>query len=210
VSVRAVKIHGLENITRHIGIIRNFGLEPIIAINKFPGDCENDIDRIRKHCNLLGIESYLSEAVTRGGNGAIALAEACVRNLQNRRSGFKLLYNDRMPIREKVEIVAKQVYGAEGVDYSRNAAASLNHIKDLGLQRLAINIAKTQFSLSDNPKLKGAPGRWRLKVKDIRIFAGAGFIIPVCGDIMLMPGLPQKPAAWNIDTDEHGRIKGLF
>jgi len=210
VSQRAAKINGLNNISKHADIIKKFGIEPIVAINKFPDDSKKEIEKIQNHCNRLNIENYISQAVSRGGEGAVELAQACARKMQNQKSGFKLLYNDDIPIPDKINMIAKKVYGADGVDFSRSATMSLKLIDKLKLNHLAVNIAKTQFSLSDNPKLKGAPKKWRLKVKDIRIFAGAGFITPVCGDMMLMPGLPEKPAAWSIDTDSHGKIKGLF
>ncbi|NQT90405.1 MAG: formate--tetrahydrofolate ligase [Candidatus Omnitrophica bacterium] len=210
VSARAIKVHGLDNLSSHINIIKRFGVVPIVAINRFAGDSQKDIQLIERHCEGLGVEYNSSDAVAKGGQGAVALAEKCVQSLQKKPSDFKFLYDAKTPVKEKIETIATQIYGAEGVSFSRKASAELKRIKDLGLDELPVNIAKTQFSLSDNPKLKGAPKGWRLKIKEIRIFAGAGFIVPIAGDIMLMPGLPEKPAACNIEIDGEGKIKGLF
>jgi len=203
-------VHGLDNLSSHINIIKRFGVVPIVAINRFAGDSQKDIQLIERHCEGLGVEYNSSDAVAKGGQGAVALAEKCVQSLQKKPSDFKFLYDAKTPVKEKIETIATQIYGAEGVSFSRKASAELKRIKDLGLDELPVNIAKTQFSLSDNPKLKGAPKGWRLKIKEIRIFAGAGFIVPIAGDIMLMPGLPEKPAACNIEIDGEGKIKGLF
>lgn len=211
VSARAIKLHGLDNLTRHIEIIRKFGITPIIAINRFPDDSQGQLASIQRHCSSLGIEYSLSEAVARGGSGVLELAEGCLRLLKPPEFlDFKFLYDVDLPVKEKIELIATQVYGAEGVDFSHKAKAELERIKDLGLQNFLVNVAKTQLSLSDDPKLKGVPKGWRLRIKDIRIFAGAGFVVPVAGEMMLMPGLPEKPAAFNIDIDGRGRIKGLF
>ncbi|MFC1807813.1 formate--tetrahydrofolate ligase [Candidatus Omnitrophota bacterium] len=210
VSARAVKIHGLDNITQHINIIKRFGVEPIVAINRFSSDSEKEIELIKRHCNFLEVEAAVSEAVEKGGNGAVELAEGCVKLIQNKAATFKFLYDEKDPVRLKIESIASSVYGAEGVDFSDEAEADLKRIDDLGFSRLAVNIAKTQFSLSDDPQLVGVPKGWRLKVRDIKICAGAGFVVPICGKVMLMPGLPKKPIASNIDTDDNGKITGLF
>jgi formate--tetrahydrofolate ligase len=210
VSSRAVKLHGLSNLTKHIDIVRGFGIEPIIAINIFPNESQKAIESIQKHCESLGVESHISEAVAKGGAGALGLAEGCVASLQRKPSNFKFLYDDGLAVKEKIEIIARRIYGGNGVEFSRHAISDIKKIEELGLDTLSVNIAKTQFSLSDDPTLKGAPANWRLKIKNVRIFAGAGFVVPVCGNIMLMPGLPKEPAAWKIDTDRDGRIRGLF
>jgi len=210
VSARALKVHGIDNVSKHVDIVRGFGVKPVIVVNKFPEDSHKSLERIKGYCGSLNVTVCVSEAVTKGGAGALKLAEACVRLLKDEPSEFKFLYNERLTIKDKIEALAKEVYGALGVNFSQAAKSELRKVKALGLERLAVNIAKTQFSLSDNPRLEGAPKDWRLKIKDIRIFAGAGFIVPVCGNIMLMPGLPKRPAAWNISTDNNGKIKGLF
>lgn len=211
VSARAIKLHGLINLTRHIEIIRKFGVTPIVAINRFRDDSQRELQQLERHCNSLGAEHSISEAVAKGGAGALELAESCLKLLKAEElSNFKFLYDEDVPVKEKIELIATQIYGADGVDFTQNAEADLKRIDGLGLQNFPVNIAKTQFSLSDDPKLKGVPQGWRLKIKNIRIFAGAGFIVPVAGDIMLMPGLPEAPAAFKIDIDKQGRIKGLF
>lgn len=212
VSARAIKLHGLANLTRHIEIIRRFGVTPIVAINRFPDDSQSQLQNIERHCNSLGVEHSISEAVAKGGAGALELAESCLKLLKAQEGflNFKFLYEENLPIKEKIELIATRIYGADGVEFSYKARVDLKRIEELRLQKFCVNIAKTQFSLSDEPKLKGVPQGWRLKIRNIRIFAGAGFIVPVAGAMMLMPGLPEKPAAHNIDIDGQGRIKGLF
>ncbi len=209
-SCRAVRQQGLSNLNKHISIIRVFGIEPVVAINRFPNDSEKSIKKIKDFCRQLGIDAYVSDAVKKGGDGAVGLAEGCIRTIQKKKASFKLLYNDNTEIEDKIELIAKKVYGAKGVIYSSKAKKSLKKIRDLGLKKLSVNIAKTQFSVSDKRHLKGEPENWKLNIHDIRIFSGAGFVVPVCGGILLLPGLPKKPAAWNITADNQGRIKGLF
>ncbi|MDD5504970.1 MAG: formate--tetrahydrofolate ligase [Candidatus Omnitrophica bacterium] len=209
-SKRAVDIQGLPNLKRHIGVIRSFGIEPIVAINRFPSDTIKDIDDIKRACDDFGAESYLSDAVKRGGKGALDLANACIKSIKNRACAFRFLYNTSSGLKEKIKIIATKIYGAGSVWISDRAGKALDTIEDIGLGNLLVNIAKTQFSFSDNHMLKGAPSGWKLKVNDIRVFAGAGFVVPVCGDILLLPGLPKCPAAWGIDVDTLGKIKGLF
>lgn len=210
VSTRAVKANGLSNLGKHIDIIRNFGLEPIVAINKFSTDSIKVIDRIEKYCSLHNAHSYVSDAVSKGGVGAIDLAEGCMRALKSTDTDFRSIYDDNLSIKEKIEAIATKIYGAKSVIYSNDAKNDLKLIDRLRLNHLGVNIAKTQFSFSDTHKLRNMPKNWKLKIKAIRIFAGAGFVVPVAGDILLLPGLPKKPAAYNIDTDSEGRIKGLF
>ncbi|MDP8292966.1 MAG: formate--tetrahydrofolate ligase [Candidatus Orphnella occulta] len=210
VSQRAIKLHGMANLVKHINIIRCFGIEPVVAINKFPTDTDKSLKRIKACCQALGVDSYISDAVARGGYGATDLVEGCIRMLKKNESRFKPLYEQELSAKKKIEIIATRVYGAKGVNYSLQAKKDLRVIEDLGLNRLAVNIAKTQFSISDNRLLKGAPEGWKLNIHKIRIFSGAGFIVPVCGNILLLPGLPKKPAACNITADRHGKIKGLF
>lgn len=210
VSCRAIKAQGLANLSRHIEIIRNFGITPIVAINRFPGDSQSQLENIERHCDSLEAEHSISEAVAKGGQGTLKLAEGCLKLLKNQTSNFRFLYRTDLPIKEKIELIATRIYGADGVEFKPKARADLKRIEKLGLRDFCVNIAKTQSSLSDQPKLKGVPEGWRLKIKDIRIFAGAGFIVPVAGDMMLMPGLPEKPSAFNIDIDGRGKITGLF
>ncbi len=210
VSVRAVKENGISNLEQHIRIIRNFGIQPIIAINKFPDENNMQYNDIRKCCENLKVDCCVSNAVREGGAGALGLAEKCIRIAGEQEPGFKFLYNESQNIKDKINLVSTRIYGADGVSFTPKARAGLEQIEALGFGRLSVNIAKTQFSLSDNHALKGAPKGWKLKVNDIRIFAGAGFVVPVCGDILLLPGLPREPIARKISTDKNGKIKGLF
>ncbi|TRZ51371.1 MAG: formate--tetrahydrofolate ligase [Dehalococcoidia bacterium] len=210
VSKRAIDAQGISNLEKHISIIRTFGIEPIVAINRFHNDSIDDFNSIKIACDNLGVENYVSDAVRNGGKGALGLAGACIRSIEKKKNSFSFLYDESLSIRNKIEVIATRIYGAKSVMMSPRAKNALAQIEDLGLGNLSVNIAKTQFSLSDNHLLKGAPRGWRLKVNDIRIFAGAGFIVPVCGDILLLPGLPRRPAAWNINVGSSGRIKGLF
>jgi formate--tetrahydrofolate ligase len=210
VSARAVKENGISNLEQHIRIIRNFGIQPIIAINKFPDENNMQYNDIRKCCENLKVDCCVSNAVREGGAGALGLAEKCIRIAGEQEPGFKFLYNESQNIKDKINLVSTKIYGADGVSFTPKARAGLEQIEALGFGRLSVNIAKTQFSLSDNHALKGAPKGWKLKVNDIRIFAGAGFVVPVCGDILLLPGLPREPIARKISTDKNGKIKGLF
>lgn len=209
-SCRAVRLRGIANLRKHIGIIRSFGIEPVVAVNRFPGDTDKQIEKIKDSCAELGIESYTSDAVARGGEGAIDLAEGCMRRIKESDCCFRYLYDEKLSIKDKISLIAAEIYGAKEAVFSAQAKRSLKLIEALGLNRLGVNIAKTQFSISDKHFLKGAPKDWGLNIHEIRIFAGAGFIVPVCGDILLLPGLPKRPAAWEITVDSHGRIKGLF
>jgi formate--tetrahydrofolate ligase len=209
-SKRAIDIQGISNLQKHIQIIRDFGIEPIVALNRFNNESIKDLNHIKQACADLGVESYISDPVQKGSEGALELAEACVKSIKSKKSVFRHLYENSLSISDKIKAIATRVYGAESVVMSSRAKNALSHIEDLGLGKLLVNIAKTQFSISDNRLLKGAPSKWRLKVHDIRIFSGAGFIIPVCGDIILLPGLPRCPAAWGINVDQNGKITGLF
>jgi formate--tetrahydrofolate ligase len=210
VSNRAVKENGISNLEQHIKIIRNFGIQPVIAINRFPNENNTNFDNIKKCCEDLKVDCCVSNAVREGGAGALELAEMCIHHAEDQCPGFKFLYNESQDIKDKINIISSKIYGADSVYFTPKAASALKHIEALGFDRLAINIAKTQFSLSDNHLLKGAPKGWKLRVNDIRIFAGAGFVVPVCGDILLLPGLPRKPIACKISTDKKGKIRGLF
>ena len=209
-SKRAVDEHGIPNLKKHIEIVRNFGIEPIVALNRFHNDTISDLTDIQKACGRIGVESYISDAVKKGGKGALSLAGACIKSIKKNKIRFKFIYDDHSTIKDKIEAIAKKVYGAESVTMGSKAKNALSQIEGLGLGRLQVNIAKTQFSISDNHLLKGAPSGWKMKVHDIRIFSGAGFVVPICGDILLLPGLPRRPAAWDIDVDLNGKIRGLF
>jgi formate--tetrahydrofolate ligase len=210
VSKRAILENGIPNLERHINIIRSFGIEPVVAINRFYNEKVSGFSSIKRCCEDLKVKCSVSDAVSKGSEGAMELAGDCIDIISKNASKFKFLYPDSLSIKDKIELICTRIYGASGAYFTMQAQKALKQIEDLGFGRLSVNIAKTQFSLSDNHLLKGAPSAWRLKVNDIRVFSGAGFVVPVCGDIMLLPGLPKNPAARKINTDKNGKIKGLF
>jgi formate--tetrahydrofolate ligase len=200
---------GAANLRKHIEIIRGFGITPVVAINAFPTDHPAEHDVIRRVAEDAGAHVAVTTGVADGGKGAVELAEA-VAAAAEEPSEFRYRYVDDLPLREKIETIATQVYGADGVDYSPAAAKALDHFEGLGYGSLPVCIAKTHLSISHDPKLPGAPTGWRLPVQDVRAHIGAGFIYPICGSISTMPGLGSAPAATRIDLDEHGEITGLF
>lgn len=202
--------NGLENLEKHIENIRKFNICPVVAINKFADDTVEELEVVKNLCNKLGIRSAITTAHAEGGRGAVQLAEAVVEVLNECKSDFKPLYDWGWSVERKVETIAKQIYGANAIDYTAQAKDDLKKIESLNLDKLPVCIAKTQKSLSDNPKLLGRPENFIVTVREIEIAAGAGFVIPITGNIMRMPGLPEYPAAEKIDIDSEGRIKGLF
>lgn len=207
-NVEALK-KGFENMDKHIENLQYFGLPIIVAINKFLNDSTEEIATIIEYLNEKGIECEISEGWAKGGEGMTKLAEKVV-NLTETYSEVKFLYDLNLSITEKVEIIAKKIYGAAEVEYSQMARKHLKLINELGLSNLPVCIAKTQKSLSDNPNLWGRPKDFILNIRDFEIAAGAGFIIPIAGDIIRMPGLPKVPAIMSIDIDNDGKISGLF
>jgi len=202
---------GLANLRAHIGIVRSFGVNAVVAINAFPGDSPAELERVREFAVGAGA---CGAAVCRhwalGGEGALELA-AEVEKACARPGAFKLLYPDDASLEEKISAIATGIYGASGVDYSERARADLRACRELGLSGLPVCMAKTQYSLSHDPSLKGAPRGFILPVQSLRISAGAGFVTPMCGDISTMPGLPSRPAYLDMDIDvENGRVRGLF
>ena len=201
---------GVGNLDKHIENIRIFGLSPIVAINRFASDTQEEIDFVLDHCKKAGVRVSVANVWAKGGEGAEELASLVVEAVNNSSGQYNTLYSLEDDIKTKIEIIAKRIYGAESVDYTSKAKASLKKIETLGLEHLAICMAKTQKSLSDNPDLLGRPKDFVVTVRDIEIAAGAGFLIPITGDIMRMPGLPETPASENIDIDNEGNISGLF
>ncbi len=202
---------GLANLEVHIRNMRKFGVPVIVAINKFPFDTPAEINAIRELCQRLETECATHEAFLKGGEGVIALAERVVAKAdgyQNPKPRF--LYDLNQPVTEKVRKIAMEIYGAEGVYFEKKAQKKIETFESHGYGGLPICMAKTQASLSDNPRALGVPRGWTLTVTDAQLSAGAGFLVMICGDMMLMPGLPQVPAAMNMDVDEHGTITGLF
>ncbi len=202
---------GLANLGKHIDNVKGFGLVPVVAVNMFPDDKKEELDLIKKYSEERGARAEISEAHARGGEGAVGLAEKVVTAADAADGSFKRLYELEDSVEEKIEKVARTIYGADGVIYSWDAKKKLKQINKLGMENLPICIAKTPLSLSDNKKKLNVPTGWRLNVNEINIAGGAGYLIPICGDIMLMPGLPKKPSAEDIDIDATGHhITGLF
>ncbi|MEI6348553.1 MAG: formate--tetrahydrofolate ligase [Bacteroidota bacterium] len=203
-------LRGIENLDKHIENIRYFNLHPIVAINKFDSDSEEEIAAVISHCNKQGVRVALNESWAKGGDGAIELAKIVAEEANKCDKCFKPLYNFESSIIDKIDTITKKMYGAAGVEYSLAARKKLEQITSLELDNLPICIAKTQTSLSDNPALIGRPKGFIVNIRDIEIAAGAGFIVPIAGSIMRMPGLPNIPSSENIDVDDDGNITGLF
>ncbi|NNF81852.1 MAG: formate--tetrahydrofolate ligase [Flavobacteriaceae bacterium] len=208
-NVEAVR-KGLPNLEKHLENIRHFGINPVIAINKFVTDSDEEIEVIKQFANANNARVALAEIWGKGGKGGIELARQVLASIEEGRSEFKPLYKWEMGVEEKIETIAKKIYGAKDVEYSTKARRNLKTIDELGLNGLPVCIAKTQKSLSDNPKLLGKPKGFTVNIREIEIAAGAGFLIPIAGDIMRMPGLPAFPASDNITIDNDGNITGLF
>jgi formate--tetrahydrofolate ligase len=216
-TAKAVAYHGgftatggLGNLAKHIENIRLFGIEPVVALNRFPDDKPEDLARIIRFCSRQGVEAVVAEHYARGGEGAVELAHAVLRVVErNHRRKLRFLYSLEMPLERKIETVARKLYGADGVDFDPNARHDLDLLTRHGFAKLPICIAKTPMSLSDDPALRGRPRGFRIKVNELRISAGAGFVVVICGSIMTMPGLPKVPAAARIKVLPSGRATGL-
>lgn len=182
----------------------------IVAINLFDTDTPAELEYIRDRCRELGVETAISQVYTRGSEGGRELAEKLLDLLDRVPSRFRFLYGLDAPVKEKIETIAREIYGARGVVYSPAADRTIRKLTDLGLDDLPVCMAKTQYSLSDNPKMLGRPENFEINVREVRVSAGAGFIVALTGDIMTMPGLPKVPAAEQIDIREDGSITGLF
>jgi len=205
----AALVKGFANLDKHIENIRRYGVPLVVALNHFPTDTEEEFRMVREHCAALGAPCAASKVFSEGGEGGKELATAVMDILHTAKSGFRPLYDPELPIRKKIEIIATQIYGAEDVRYIGTALRDIRAIELSGDDHLPICMAKTQLSLSDDPRLKGAPQGWTLTVREVTVSAGARFIIPLCGDMMLIPGLPAEPAAERIDYTDEGRIIGL-
>jgi formate--tetrahydrofolate ligase len=201
---------GMENLDKHIENMTHFGLRPVIGINKFSSDSDAEVKMIEDHCNKLGVKVALNDSWARGGDGAIDLAEKVIAAVDDTSNKFKPLYDLKMSFVEKINLIATKMYGADGVEFTPKAKKQLENIEELGLGDLAVCIAKTQKSLSDNEKLKGRPRGFKVTIREVELSSGAGFIVPIAGNIMRMPGLPSSPAAEKIDIDADGNITGLF
>ncbi len=208
-NLDALKV-GFENIEKHVENVKKFGVPAVVAINKFPTDTENELKLLDDLCKEIGVNVVLSDVWANGGSGGVDLAEKVVELAESGQANFKPLYELEMPVKEKIETIAKEIYGADGVDFAPAALKKIDTIKELGFDHLPVCMAKTQYSLSDNPALKGRPAGFNITVRDLRISAGAGFVVVLTGDVMTMPGLPKVPAAMNMDIDNDGNISGLF
>ncbi len=201
---------GLPNLLQHVDNIKNvYGLPVVVAINAFPTDTKAELDLVEAKCNELGVNVALSEVWAKGGEGGIALAEEVVR-LCEEPSDFKFCYDENASIMEKLEAIATKIYHADGVDLIEKAPKQLQQLEELGFDKMPICMAKTQYSFTDDQTKKGAPKDFRISVRNLKVSAGAGFVVALTGDIMTMPGLPKVPAAERIDVDENGVITGLF
>ena len=227
-TVRALKLHGgvdkadlneenlaaleagMPNLLRHVeNMTQVYKLPVVVALNRFPTDTEAELKLVEEKCKALGVNVVLSEVWGKGGEGGIALAEEVVRLCQQP-NDFRFAYETEGTILEKIEAIAKKVYRADGVDLVGNAVKQVKELTDLGFEHLPVCMAKTQYSFSDDPKKLGAPEGFRISVRNLKVSAGAGFIVALTGDVMTMPGLPKSPAAERIDVDSEGRITGLF
>lgn len=227
-TIRALKMHGgvaadklkdenlmalekgIENLEKHIENVHKFGVPTIVAINRFPDDTEQEIELLRKKCEEIGVDVALSEVWAKGGAGGIELAEKLFKILENEESQFEFLYNIDAPIKNKIETIAEEIYGADGVDYSDKALSQIEKYNKEGYNKLPVCMAKTQSSISDKPSLKGRPRGFKISVKEINLSAGAGFLVVMTGPVLIMPGLPKRPSAEDIDIDAEGKISGLF
>ncbi|MCC2259371.1 formate--tetrahydrofolate ligase [Intestinimonas aquisgranensis] len=202
---------GLPNLLKHVeNITKVYGLPAVVAINQFDSDTEAEISMIRTACEKYGVRVALSQVWGKGGEGGEELAREVLRIIDEEKPDFRFAYESDAPLTEKIEAVARKVYGADGVDYAPAAAKELQRLTELGYGGLPVCMAKTQYSLSDDAGKLGAPTGFRIKVQKVKVSAGAGFVVVLTGDIMTMPGLPKVPAAENIDVDENGVITGLF
>ncbi|HHT36579.1 MAG: formate--tetrahydrofolate ligase [Candidatus Wallacebacter cryptica] len=228
-SIRALKLHGgakleqlhledlealkqgLPNLLKHVeNITQKFGLPAVVAINRFPHDTDAEIKLTAEKCAELGVKTALSEVWAKGGEGGLRLAEEVIALCEQPQPELQFIYDDEDTLEQKIRKIAVEVYGADGVDFSAEAKRELRRYQKLGFNNLPVCMAKTQYSLSDDPKKLGRPRGFRITVRSVRISAGAGFVVALTGDIMTMPGLPKKPAAETIDVEASGRITGLF
>lgn len=227
-TVRALKMHGgmdkkelanenlealrkgIANLEKHIENITKYGLPAIVAINAFPTDTKTELDLLEEICNAKGVKVALSEVWAKGADGGIELANGLIDLLENKESNFKPIYDLNLPIEEKIKTIAREIYGADDVIFTKKAKTNIKKLTDLGLDKLPICIAKTQYSLSDDASLLGRPTGFNIEINDLIPNTGSGFLVAISGDIMRMPGLPKVPAANNMDILEDGEIVGLF
>lgn len=201
---------GIVNLEKHIENLHKYGVPIVVTLNSFVTDTEAEVSFVEKFCKEKECEFALARVWEKGGEGGIELAQRVLDTLANKRSNFKLLYEDESSLREKIETVAKEIYGADKVVYTSGASKQIQQLEKLGFGKLPVCIAKTQYSLSDDPELLGRPENFDISVREVYVSAGAGFVVVLTGAVMTMPGLPKKPAAYSIDVNEDGMITGLF
>ncbi|NMA04194.1 MAG: formate--tetrahydrofolate ligase, partial [Clostridiales bacterium] len=201
---------GLENLEKQIENVQKFGVPAIVAINKFPTDTDEELAVVREYCEKLGADVVLSDVWANGGDGGIDLAKKVVEVVENKPADFKFLYDVEESVVDKITKIATEVYGADGVDFDKAALTQIKRLEELGLDKVPICIAKTQLSLSDDPKKLGRPRNFKISISNVKLSAGAGFIVALAGEIMTMPGLPRVPAANHMDILPSGEIIGLF
>lgn len=201
---------GIVNLETHIDNMRKYGLPVVVAINRFATDTEAEIETIEAFCREKDVPVSLAEVFAHGGEGGKELAEKVVKTIETKEAHFKPIYDEKLSIKEKLNVLAKEIYRAGDVVFTSNAEKAISEIEKLGKDKLPICVAKTQYSLSDDPQKLGSPKGFTLTVRDVRLSAGAGFIVALTGDIMTMPGLPKQPAAYKIDVDDDGNVSGLF
>jgi formate--tetrahydrofolate ligase len=227
-TVRALKMHGgiprdglkeenvaalekgFANLQRHIENLRSFGVPVVVSVNRFSADSEAELARLRELCAKEGVEAVIADHWARGGEGAADLARAVVKLVDSGKADFRFLYPDEMPLRDKVRTIAQKIYRARDIAVEKAAEDRLAELQKAGFGHFPVCIAKTQFSFTTDPNAKGAPSDHVLPVREVRLSAGAEFVVVICGDIMTMPGLPRVPAAANIGLTEDGRVTGLF
>ena len=201
---------GIVNLEKHIENLHKYGVPVVVTLNSFITDTESEITFVQKFCEDRNCEFAISQVWEKGGEGGIALANKVLDTLEHKESNFKVLYEDSLSLKEKIQTIAGEIYGAEGVSYAPAAEKQLKKLEELGFGKLPVCMAKTQYSLSDNPTLLGRPSGFEMSVREVYVSAGAGFVVVLTGAVMTMPGLPKKPAAYQIDVNEDGVITGLF
>ena len=201
---------GIENLGKHIENLKKYGVPVIVTVNAYVTDSAKEHEFIAQYCQQRGCRFAISQVWEKGGAGGIELANQVIDTLENDAPQFQLLYPDNMPLKQKIETIAQEIYGAKGVTYNANAQEMLTKIEDMGFGHFPICMAKTQYSLSDDPALLGRPTDFTINIREVYVSAGAGFVVALTGTINTMPGLPKKPAAMAMDVDDHGAIKGLF
>jgi formate--tetrahydrofolate ligase len=227
-TIRALKLHGgvkkdqlsipnvealakgIENLEKQLENIKKYGVTPVVAINRFVTDSDEELNFVESFCNSLGVQVALTEVWANGGEGGVKLAEKVLQILENNQDEFRVLYDEKLNIKEKMNTIAREIYGADGVSFTKDAEKQIKELETIGLDKLPICVAKTQYSLSDNQFLLGRPKGFTVTVREVRVSNGAGFIVALTGDIMVMPGLPKVTAAERMDILEDGTIVGLF